>query len=156
LARATFDVAEYVVDIARKEGLAPGLQPLGGGVTLHLACHARAQNMGQKAAEMLRLLPEAQVNVIERCSGHGGSWGVMKDNFETALKVGRPVMRQALRDPGAFLASECPLAGMHILQGMEILAGDEKLPQRSVHPIELVARAYGFAGDGSQPVTRTA
>src|SRR5205823_4321654 len=118
LSRATFDVAEYVVDIAKKEGLAPGLQPLGGGVTLHLACHARAQHMGQKAAELLRLLPDAQINVIERCSGHGGSWGVMKDNFETGLKVGRPVARQALRDGNPFLAAECPLAGMHILQGM--------------------------------------
>jgi glycerol-3-phosphate dehydrogenase subunit C len=155
LSRATFDVAEYIVDIARKEGLAPGLAPLGSSVTLHLACHARAQNMGQKAAEMLRLLPDAQVNVIERCSGHGGSWGVMKGNFETALKVGRPVARQALRDPSAFVASECPLAGMHILQGMEILAGDEALPARAVHPIELVARAYGLAADGPQPVAKT-
>jgi hypothetical protein len=57
LASATFDVSEYLVDIARKEGLAPGMTPLEGGVTVHLACHARAQNMGQKAAEMLRLLP---------------------------------------------------------------------------------------------------
>src|SRR5439155_9329228 len=150
LARATFDVSEYVVDIARKEGLAPGLQPLGGGVTLHIACHARAQNMGQKAAEMLRLLPEAQVNVIERCSGHGGSWGVLKDNFETALKVGRPVARQALRDPKPFVASECPLAGMHIVQGMELLAKDEAMPERALHPIELMARAYGIAGAAPQ------
>jgi glycerol-3-phosphate dehydrogenase subunit C len=156
LSRATFDVAEYVVDIAKKEGLAPGLQPLGGGVTLHLACHARAQNMGQKAAEMLRLLPEAQINVIERCSGHGGSWGVMKENFETGLKVGRPVARQALRDGNPFLAAECPLAGMHILQGMEILASGETLPERPMHPIELVARAYGLAGDGSQQTARSA
>ena len=29
LSRATFDIAEYIVDIARKEGLAPGLEPLG-------------------------------------------------------------------------------------------------------------------------------
>jgi glycerol-3-phosphate dehydrogenase subunit C len=150
LARATFDVSEYVVDIARKEGLAPGLQPLSGGVTLHIACHARAQNMGQKAAEMLRLLPETQVNVIERCSGHGGSWGVLKDNFETAIKVGRPVARQALHDPKPFLAAECPLAGMHILQGMELLAKDETLPERALHPIELVARAYGIAGAAPQ------
>ncbi|MBV9016972.1 MAG: glycerol-3-phosphate dehydrogenase, partial [Alphaproteobacteria bacterium] len=160
LSRATFDIAEYVVDLARKEGLAPGLEPLGTPVTLHLACHARAQNMGQKAAEMLRLLPGAKVNVIERCSGHGGSWGVMKGNFETALKVGRPVMRQALRDPAAFLASECPLAGMHILQGMETLANGEALPNRALHPIELVARAYGLAdrpaSEGSQQTARTA
>jgi glycerol-3-phosphate dehydrogenase subunit C len=155
LSRATFDVAEYIVDIARKEGLAPGLQPLAGGVTLHLACHARAQNMGQKSAEMLRLLPDAQVNVIERCSGHGGSWGVIKDNFETALKIGRPVARQALRDANPFLAAECPLAGLHILQGMELLAQGETLPERPMHPIELVARAYGLVGDRSQDM-RTA
>src|SRR6478672_7829073 len=37
LSRATFDIAEYIVDIARKEGLAPGLSPLGQAVTLHLA-----------------------------------------------------------------------------------------------------------------------
>src|SRR5438045_8985051 len=107
--------------------------------------------MGQKAAEMLRLPPDAQVNVIERCSGHGGSWGVMKGNFETALKVGRPVMRQALRDPGAFVASECPLAGMHILQGMEILAGDAQLPAPSGHPRPLGARGDGLGGGRGAP-----
>ena len=155
LSEATFDIAEYVVGIARKEGLAPGLQPLGGAVTLHIACHARAQNMGQKAAEMLRLLPEAQIRIVERCSGHGGSWGVIKDNFATALKVGRPVARQALREPTPYLASECPLAGMHILQGMELLAKGEAVPERALHPIELFARAYGIAEGGADPVTRT-
>ena len=44
---------------------------------------------------------------------------------------------------------------MHILQGMEILAKGETLPERPLHPIELVARAYGFGADGSQQVTRT-
>jgi glycerol-3-phosphate dehydrogenase subunit C len=145
LAAATFDVSEYVVAIARKEGLAPGLKKLPGGVALHLACHARAQNMGAKAAEMLRLLPEPDIAVIERCSGHGGSWGVMKENFETALKVGKPVARQATREPKSHVASECPLAGMHILQGMELLANGETLPPRAEHPIELFARAYGIA-----------
>src|ERR1700730_9527014 len=146
LSRATFDVSEYIVDIARKEGLAAGLAPLNGGLTFHLACHARAQNIGQKAADMLRLLPEADVAVIERCSGHGGSWGVLKGNFETAVKVGTPVGRQALKNAKPFLSSECPLAGMHIVQEMEILAGDGSVPVRSMHPIELVARAYGIPG----------
>jgi glycerol-3-phosphate dehydrogenase subunit C len=152
LSKSTFDISEYIVDIARKEGLAPGLSALGGGVTVQLACHARAQNMGQKAADMLRLLPDADVAVIERCSGHGGSWGVLEGNFETALKVGRPVARQALKNAKPFLASECPLAGMHIHQGMEMLADGEALPDRSRHPIELFARAYGIPGvwsDGS-------
>ncbi len=80
LAGATYDITEYVVDIAKTEGLAEGLGPLGGGVALHLACHARAQNMGAKAAEMLRLVPEADLTVIERCSGHGGSWRAASAN----------------------------------------------------------------------------
>jgi glycerol-3-phosphate dehydrogenase subunit C len=149
LAEATYDVSEYVVDIARHEGLTPGMKPLDGGVTLHIACHARAQNMGQKAAEMMRLLPEADLAVIERCSGHGGSWGVMKRNFDTALKVGKPVARQAGKSGKRWLASECPLAGLHIRQGIEMLDGGEgpenERPriERVGHPIELMARAYG-------------
>ncbi len=145
LAQATFDASEYIVDIARKEGLAPGLRALPGGVTLHLACHARAQNMGQKAAEMLRLVPEADIAVIERCSGHGGSWGVLKENFEVAVKVGKPVARQAAKNNKAFVASECPLAASHIVQGMHLLEDGARAPTESFHPIELFARAYGLS-----------
>jgi glycerol-3-phosphate dehydrogenase subunit C len=94
---------------------------------------------------MLRLMPETSIKVIERCSGHGGSWGVMKENFDTAIKIGRPVAREALRESHPFVASECPLAAMHVLQGMELQAKDETLPTRSHHPIELFARAYGIA-----------
>jgi glycerol-3-phosphate dehydrogenase subunit C len=155
LSKATFDVSEYIVDIAQKEGLAPGLSPLGGGVTVQLACHARAQNMGQKAAEMLRLLPEADVAVIERCSGHGGSWGVLKGNFETAVKVGRPVARQALKNAKPFISSECPLAGLHIAQEMQMLAGNETVPERALHPIELMARAYDISGEWSDNAVRS-
>ena len=126
------------------------MAPLDGGVTLHIACHARAQNIGQKAAEMLRLLPETEITVIERCSGHGGSWGVMKGNFETAIKVGRPVARDAVQgDKAVTSSSECPLAGLHILQGMELQAKDGPVPARSHHPIELFARAYGIAASGA-------
>jgi glycerol-3-phosphate dehydrogenase subunit C len=144
LSEATFDVTEYIVDIAKHEGLAPGLQPLDGGVALHIACHARAQNIGQKATEMMRLIPAADLTVIERCSGHGGSWGVMKGNFDTALKVGRPVARQANDSGKTYLASECPLAGMHILQGMERLDQNKPPAGSALHPIELFARAYGL------------
>lgn len=142
LSEATFDAAQYVVDIAKNEGLADGLQPIDGGVTLHVACHARAQNMGVKAAELLRLIPETKPKILSRCSGHGGSWGVMKDNFETGMKVGKPVMRDAAKAENKYIVSECPLAGMHILQGMERLDG-AKVPDRSPHPIELFAMAYG-------------
>jgi glycerol-3-phosphate dehydrogenase subunit C len=149
LSQATFDISEYIVDIARKEGLAEGLAALPGDVTLHLACHARAQNVGQKAAEMLRLVPDTKVAVIERCSGHGGSWGVEKGNFDVALKIGKPVARQAAKNATMFLSSECPLAGAHIAQGMERLDGDAPKIRTTPHPIELFAQAYGLVDAAS-------
>ncbi len=147
LSEATRDISEYVVDIARNEGMAPGMTPLEGGVTVHLACHARAQNMGPKAAEMLRLIPDTKVDVIERCSGHGGSWGMMKGKFDTALKIGKPVARQALERARPHVVSECPLAGLHVLQGMERIkaeTGEGAVPKGAPHPVELIARAYGL------------
>jgi glycerol-3-phosphate dehydrogenase subunit C len=144
LAEATFDVSEYLVSIARKEGMAPGLKPLEGGVTLHIACHARAQNMGQKATEMLKLLPDTDIQVIERCSGHGGSWGVMKENFDVAIKVGRPVAKQVAEKKPRYVVSECPLARDHIMQGAERQDFQTDAVVQHQHPVELLARAYGL------------
>ncbi|MDX2142759.1 MAG: heterodisulfide reductase-related iron-sulfur binding cluster [Rhodospirillaceae bacterium] len=140
LARATYDICEYIVDIAKKEGLAPGLQNVGG-VALHLACHARAQNMGPKAAEMLRLIPQAEVAVIERCSGHGGSWGVKKGNFDVATKFAKQTVQKTAAANKTFVASECPLAGKHIAQGMN---EDIKTAVESLHPVQIFAKAYGL------------
>ena len=144
LSAATYDVAEYIVSIAKKEGIAPGLEPVPGGVTLHMACHSRAQNVGQKAAEMLRLIPEADVQVIERCSGHGGAWGFKKPHFDTAIKVGKPVARNAAKAGKAYVTSECPLAGVHITQGIDMLGGDQPKPELVKHPVQILARAYGI------------
>ena len=104
LAAATRDITEYVVNLSKDFGLAPGLSAVEGGVTVHHACHARAQNMGQKSAEMLRLIPDTKVDVVERCSGHGGTFGVMKNTRPLADKVGKPAARQ--------VAAATPATGM--------------------------------------------
>ena len=147
LAASTYDIDEYVVMIAKKHGLPVGLQALPEGVTVHLACHARAQNMGPKAAEMLRLLPETPVDVIERCAGHGGTFGVLKETYKAAMKVGKPAMRLAVNQGRGHIASDCPLAAKHIVQGASELAeqnGAELPARKPEHPIEIFARAYGL------------
>jgi len=147
LAAATYDIDEYVVDVAKKEGLPAGLSPLPEGVTVHLPCHARAQNMGPKAAEMLKLIPDTPVDVIERCSGHGGTFGVLKETHGLAKKVGKPVFRAAVAQARGHIASDCPLAAMHIVSGAREAAEKEgkQLPVREAeHPIEIFARACGL------------
>jgi len=143
LSAATMDFDEFLVDVAKNEGLAEGLAPVKGGVTLHISCHSRAQNIGQKSTELLKFIPDTDLTVIERCSGHGGIWGVKKDNHDTALKVGKPVVRKALEVHNAFVVSTCPLACDHIRTGIDNLQ-DGAAPAQSWHPVEIFAKAYGL------------
>lgn len=139
LSANVMDIDEYIVDIANNEGLVEGLQEIDGGVTVHHACHARAQNMGIKARDMLKLIPNIKIDVVERCAGHGGTFGVMKETHDLATKVGRPTVRQIKNKNNKYMASDCPLAGKHLKQ-LEMdtnISNDEAL-----HPIELVAKSY--------------
>ncbi|HWA62933.1 MAG TPA: heterodisulfide reductase-related iron-sulfur binding cluster [Caulobacteraceae bacterium] len=142
LAAATRDIGEYVVELNKAHGLAPGMTAPAGGVTVHMACHARAQNMGAKSAEMLRLIPDAKVDVIERCSGHGGTFGVMKETHPIAVKVGKPAARQVTQKGNETLCSDCPLACKHLGQLVSLETG--AAAPRQAHPIEVLAQAYGL------------
>jgi len=145
LAAATKDISEYVVEIAKAHGLAPGLAPIPGGVTVHHACHARAQNMGAKSAELLKLIPDTKIDLVERCSGHGGTFGVMKQTRPHAIKIGKPTARQVAQKANETLCSDCPLACKHLGQLLTTETKDGAAPPVQAHPIEVFARAYGFA-----------
>ncbi len=141
LSKHTFDVSEYVVRLAKDVGLTP-IEAMPKAIAVHFACHARAQNMGPKAMEMLRLIPEARPALTERCSGHGGKWGIFKQNFDRAIKVGKPAARNLVKENPDIVVSECPLAGPHLRQ--VIAANGNEPPARIGHPIEVMAQAYGL------------
>ncbi|MFM5929541.1 MAG: heterodisulfide reductase-related iron-sulfur binding cluster [Novosphingobium sp.] len=141
LSRHTFDVSEYIVALAKDTGLAP-IAEMPAAISVHFACHARAQNMGPKALEMLRLIPGAAPALTERCSGHGGKWGIFAENFDRAVKVGKPAARNLMKTEPDMIVSECPLAGPHLRQVIE--ANGQTPPDRIGHPIEVVAKAYGL------------
>lgn len=141
LSKHTFDVSEYIVALSKECGLKP-IDAMPKSIAVHFACHARAQNMGPKAMEMLRLIPDAKPQLTERCSGHGGKWGILQQNFDRALKVGRPTGRALMKNDPDMIVSECPLAGPHLRQVIE--ASGKEPPDRIGHPIEVMALAYGL------------
>lgn len=142
LSEHTYDLAQYVVAIGKEQGLVE-IPQMESKVAMHFACHSRAQNIGPQALEMLKLIPGVTATIVERCSGHGGKWGIMEENFEIAIKLGRPTARK-LKSAGAdYVVSECPLAGPHLKQVME-MGGADTVPTRIGHPIEVLAKAYGF------------
>jgi glycerol-3-phosphate dehydrogenase subunit C len=141
LSKNTYDICEYLVKFIQENSLSDLIKPIDNqeSVTLHISCHSRAQNIGQKATELLRMIPNLKLDVIERCSGHGGSWGVKKNNFEMALKVGKPVSRKAIQSKNKYIVSECPLAGTHIKQGMDKI---EKNDTKALsHPLEIFIKS---------------
>lgn len=150
VARQVFDIGEYVVAIAKAEGLPQGLKALPEGVCVHIPCHERAQVMGQKAVEMLRLIPDTPIDVVERCSGHGGTFGVMKDTHAVAVKVGKPVFRSVMNAARGHIVSDCPLAGQHIVDNVLAMAekdGKAVKTHTPEHAIEIMALAYGLNVD---------
>jgi len=141
LSENTYDIDQYIVDISKKEGLVAGLKYIDGGVTVHNACHARAQNMGNKALEMLKNLPGTSIETVEKCAGHGGTFGVMKKTRKLAKKYGQITARQIKNKKTKYMVSDCPLACKHL---NEFLNEDKKNKYVSLHPIEIFAKSYNL------------
>jgi Fe-S oxidoreductase len=108
-----------------------------GTVSYHVACHLRVQNLGLKTRDVLKLIPGTTVDVIERCSGHNGTYGVKKEFRAASVKIGRPVAQRVASAKADHYSSDCPMAGHQI----ESILGEPRAPE---HPLKLLRLAYGL------------
>jgi len=99
------------------------------------------QNVGRKTADMLQLVPDTKLNIVERCSGHAGTYGVKKEYHAASMKIGKPVFKAMANDEPDYISSDCQLAGHHIAQGME----ENGLKKAEMaHPLTLLRKAYAI------------
>ena len=65
LSENTYDICEYLVKYINNNSLSNLIKPIdeNESITLHISCHSRAQNIGQKATELLRLIPKIKLDV---------------------------------------------------------------------------------------------
>jgi glycerol-3-phosphate dehydrogenase subunit C len=103
--------------------------------TYHVPCHLRAQNIGTKSADVLRAIPGAEVQVIERCSAVDGTWGFKTQYFDLSMQVAKPLFDAVRAAAAPTVATDCPLAGLQIAQGTGV---------EPRHPIQVLAHAYGL------------
>ena len=108
-----------------------------GKVAYHVPCHLRVQNIGLKTRDVLQLVPDTIVEVIERCSGHNGTYAVKKEFHEVSMKIGRPVAQRVAASGAEHYASDCPMAGHQIEKGL----ANDRAPE---HPLTLLRQAYGL------------
>jgi Fe-S oxidoreductase len=101
------------------------------------------QNIGLKTRDVLRLVPETTVDVIERCSGHNGTYAVKEEYRAASVKIGRPVASRVEAAKADHYSSDCPMAGHQIESIMAAKDGAEA-PREPEHPMALVRKAYGI------------
>ncbi|MFO1116129.1 MAG: heterodisulfide reductase-related iron-sulfur binding cluster [Beijerinckiaceae bacterium] len=132
---AFFDPFEYLM-IRHKEGLLKTDFKQGlGKVVYHAACHQRVQNIGPKTRDALALIPDTSIEVIERCSGHDGTYAVKEEFHAFAMKIVKPVVARVNQAAPDHYGSDCAMAGHHIAKARGIGAAE--------HPITLMRKAYG-------------
>lgn len=134
VAENTMDLSEFLVNVGKEGKLNLEFSENVGKIRYHQPCHLKAQNIGFKAQELLKLIPRADVGRMQACSGHDGSWSVKKENFETSMNVGKPLFRFMKADD-CCTTTDCPLSAIQVQQGTG---------RKPVHPIEVMARAYGL------------
>jgi glycerol-3-phosphate dehydrogenase subunit C len=108
-----------------------------GTVAWHVPCHQRVQNIGPKTRQVLSLIPDADIQVIERCSGHDGTYGVRNSSYEKSRKLVRPVVKKVRKVEADYLVSDCPMAATQIADDLELKHGE-------TNPLSLLRKAYGI------------
>jgi Fe-S oxidoreductase len=134
---AIFDPFEYLM-LRHKEGrLNTDFKQSLGNISYHVACHLRVQNIGLKTRDVLQLVPGTQVDPIERCSGHNGTYAVKSEFHEDSMRIGKPVFNRVRQAKADHYSSDCPMAGHQIKNGLD----DGSKPE---HPMTLLRLAYGI------------
>jgi Fe-S oxidoreductase len=135
VAAATFDASEFLMAQHREGKLDTEFAgKTYDSIMWHSACHQRAQLMGPKSRDLMALTG-AKVAMVERCSAIDGTWGLRAENIELAQRVARPLMERVTEAEEELIAGDCQLANVAI---------DESTHKRPVHPIQVIARAYGI------------
>lgn len=133
-----FDPFEYLM-LRHKEGkLNTDFKKPLGKVSYHTACHLRVQNIGYKTRELLELVPDTKLELLERCSGHDGTYAVKSEFHDISMKICRPLFGKVKQAKPDYYGSDCPMAGHQIENGL-----DEGMPPPT-HPLTMLRIAYGI------------
>ena len=135
--KAMFDPFEYLMLRHKEMKLKTDFKKTLGKIAYHVPCHLRVQNIGLKTRELLQLVPDTQIDTIERCSGHDGTYAVKSEFHAASMKICRPVVDRVNASECDHYSSDCPMAGHQIENGLD---GNRK-PE---HPMALLRMAYNI------------
>lgn len=133
ISAATMDVSEYLFTLKREGKFNRDFHSTPGRVAYHLPCHLKAQNIGFRSRDMMKLIPGASIELVEQCSAHDGTFAMKKEFFPLSMLAGKKAFDEMSEKNGDVLASDCPLAAIQF---------EQALGARPIHPMQVLARAY--------------
>ena len=133
---AMYDPFEYLMLRHKGGELKTDFKTSLGKVSYQVPCHLRVQNIGLKTRDILQLVPDTTVDVIERCSGHDGTYAVKKEFHDISKKIARPVVSKLKRAEADHFVSDCPMAAEQIAQEVD--------EHKANNPMSLLRSAYGI------------
>ena len=143
VASRTQDAAEYIMGLHKDEGGPPLDTEFAGevpeAVTYHAPCHLRAQNIGLKSRDLLKLTG-TKITVVSECSGIDGTWGYRQENFDASRQVAKKMANAIDKADNDAVAGDCHLANGAIVQ---------ETGKRPSHPVQFLARAYAIPEEGT-------
>ena len=137
VAAHTYDAVEYLMKVHKGGETSLDTEFNGDvpdSVTYHAPCHLRAQNIGFKSRDLIKLTG-ATVKVVQQCSGIDGTWGLRAGHEEIAVPIAEKLATELGRAGNDVVAGACHLANTAIA---------EQTGKPPTHPLQLVARAYGI------------
>ena len=136
VANNTMDIGHYLLGLHQRGQMPIPQQPFHARLGYHQPCHLRGLNIGMPGVELMRMIPELDVQVIDRgCSGMAGTYGLARKNFRTSLRAGRGLIGRLREDDLEFGATECGACRIQMEQGVA---------KRTLHPIKVLSLAYGM------------
>lgn len=136
ISQAFYDPFEYLSFLQKNDQLDTDFKAIDQSVLYHMACHQRVQNIGTHTKNILQMIPQLDIDIAQRCSGHDGTYGVRVDTHTYAVKIGKPIAKKITKNTN-IIVSDCVMAGNHIAH-----IAQENV--ESIHPISLVKMAYGL------------
>ena len=116
VASRTYDASEYLMKVHKGESTTLDIEFDGfvpGTITYHTPCHLKAQNIGLKSRDLLKLTG-AKVKLVQQCSGIDGMWGLRAENADISIPIARKLADEIQRAEGDVVAGDCHLANTAI------------------------------------------
>jgi Fe-S oxidoreductase len=140
VAEHTHDAADYLVKLHKGDDTTFDTEFTGEvpeKIVYHAPCHLRAQNMGLRSRDLMKLTG-AKITVVAECSGIDGTWGLRSEHYDAARGVAAKMAKAIDKADADTVAGDCSLAN----GGIALETG-----KTAQHPLSVVARAYGLPKD---------